>query len=554
MNKYDVIVIGGGLLGCFAARNLTRYNLKVALLEKREDLCTGISRANTAIVYSGCDTKPGSLKTALCVKASQDFSSLCADLGVRYSQCGSIMISFGPRGDEVLQWKLEQGTKNGVRDMEMLTGAQVLELEPNIAPNVRAGLFIPETGTVMPWEFCLAAAENAAKNGAEIKLNTEVTGVEYEHGWNKNRNRAKTAVKSEENAPGEFSDVSESEYIIKTNNGIFHTKAVVNCAGMSADGILELASTPVVRIIPTAGDYYVLDTKTAGHIKHVIFHEPEEKGKGLTLVPTVEGNILVGPTERSLTSESGGQSAVSRSRSSGNGEWGSEGSITGSEDEGSEASFYETSCEGLEQLRKFVSEVIPTLPMEQVISFFAAVRPNPYMQSQDESGNWVTDGRSVNDLCVIESETGAFISLVGIKTPGLTCSNELGMYVAEKIAARLNAGPNENFTPYRKAPVRAGELSDKQRHELIKANPKYGNIICRCQGISEGEIIDAIRRSPGAVTTDGIKRRTAADSGRCQGGFCIQRTIQILSDELGYSLDEVTKRGGESNILMGNTK
>ena len=504
MTKYDAIVIGGGLLGCFAARSLTRYNLKVALLEKCEDLCTGISRANTAIIYSGCDTKPGSLKTTLCVKASQDFKKLCGDLGVRYSQCGSIMISFGGRGDEVLQWKLKQGTENGVRGMELLTREQVLALEPNIAPNVSAGLLIPETGTVMPWELCLAAAENAVENGAEIFRSTEVTDIKV------------TTEKSGEDA----GEAQNAAYVIKTSGETFHARAIINCAGLDADSVLQLASPPTVRIVPTAGDYYILDTKAAGHIRHIIFHEPEEKGKGLTLVPTVDGNILVGPTERSI--------------------------------ENSE--YFETSREGLELLRLLVSQVIPTLPMEHVISSFGAVRPNPYMLRQDENSAWVISEKSVNDLCIIESDSGTFISLVGVKTPGLTCSNEIGRYVAEKISAQLGAAPNENFNPYRQPPLRPGEMGAEERCALIHKNPDYGKIICRCRGVSEGEIKNAIHRNPGAVTLDGIKRSTGTDTGRCQGGFCTQRIIEILAHELGCSPEEVTKRGGESNVLMRPTR
>jgi len=273
VESYDVIVIGGGLLGCFAARNLTRYHLKVALLEKREDLCTGISRANTAIIYSGCDTKPGTLKTSMCVRAAQGFPQLCDELGVRYSPCGSIMVSFGERGAEILRKKLKQGIENGVSGIKLLTREEVLELEPNIDGAVNSGLYVPDTGTVMPWELGLAAAENAVSNGADILLNTEVTGIERIP-----------------NSPQGFK--------IYTNKGTFFARYIINCAGMAADKVFGMLSAPSVRIVPTAGDYYILDTKTAGFIRHVIFHEPEEKGKGLTLVPTVDGNILVGPTER----------------------------------------------------------------------------------------------------------------------------------------------------------------------------------------------------------------------------------------------------------------
>jgi glycerol-3-phosphate dehydrogenase len=283
---------------------------------------------------------------------------------------------------------------------------------------------------------------------------------------------------------------------------------------MNADHILGLASAPTVKIVPTAGDYYILDTKAAGHIRHVIFHEPEIKSKGLTMVPTVEGNILVGPTDRPMAGE------------------------------------YETEKEGLDQISELVSEVIPSLPMDQIISYFGAVRPNPFIQLQNESGQWERQDRSVNDLCIVESDCGSMISLVGIKTPGLTCSNEIGEYVALKISSALEVGLNPSFNPKREAPLRVEELEPFELCELIRSRPEYGRIVCRCRGISEGEVVDAIRRSPGAVSLDGVKRRTGSDTGRCQGSFCSGRIIEILARELGVSVNEITKRGGESYLLL----
>ena len=476
MDKYDVIVIGGGLLGCFAARSLTRYNLNVALLERSSDLCTGISRANTAIVYSGCDTKPGTRKTDMCVRAAQNFPALCEGLSVRYSPCGSIMAAFGERANNVLQQKLDQGLQNGVRGIRLLSPREVLRLEPNLAPGVLSGLFVPDTGTVMPWELCFAAAENAAHNGAQIILNSEVTAISRTDGG----------------------------FCVRTGGGQFVTRAIVNCAGMNSDKILEMIADPIVRIAPSAGDYFVLDTKAQGHINHVIFHEPEEKGKGITFVPTVDGNILIGPTERPYS---------------------------GAPDEG-----WATSLDGLAQLRKLAAEIMPGLPMEHVIRSFGAFRPNP---------RYTSDDKSINDFCIIESAHEPFISLVGIKTPGLTCANELGLYVSDKIAAKLNAGPNPDFNPRRESPVRPNELSFESRVKLLRDNPDYARIICRCRGISEGEIIDAIRRGPpGAVTPDGIKRRVGAGSGRCQGSFCAQRVIEILARELECAPEDIITASG----------
>ena len=576
---YDVIVIGGGLLGCFAARNLARYDLKVALLEKREDVCLGVSRANTAIIYSGCDTKPGSVKTEMCVKASQGFNELCDELEVKYSNCGSIMISFGERGKKVLDKKLDQAIKNGVPGAKLLSREEVLALEPNIAPNVYAGLYVPGTGTVMPWELCIAAAENAAANCVRIFTNFEVTNiarcadgfiVETDSMYGDKAAAYGNAIgdlpekdNSEAAENTYYAEATKTAYAEATKTAL-RTRSVVNCAGLNADAVLEKAFDPVVRIVPDAGDYFVLDTKAQGFIKHVIFHEPEEKSKGLTLVPTVEGNILVGPTEREieLRVERGelrvgtGDAAELRVE---RGELG-----------------FETEIEGMELLRSLVREVVPSLPMEHVIRSFGAVRPNPFLvergegreesdarELREESGERRVEtgdaaelreesgdrgvktesavggssvrlsDRSVSDFCIVEAEGEAFISFVGVKTPGLTCANELGMYAANWVAGKLNAAPNHDFNPRRAAQMRLGDMSFEEREAIVRDNPDYGRIVCRCKGITEGEVLDAIRRQPGAVTLDGVKHRAGTGLGRCQGGFCTQRIVELLARELG---------------------
>lgn len=493
MEGYDVIVIGGGLLGCFALRALARYSLKIALLEAREDVCTGISRANTAIIYSGCDTKPGTLKSEMCVRAAQTFDELCSDLGVRYSPCGSLMISFGPNGEETLGRKLAQGIANGARGIKLLTRDEVLALEPNLSPNVTAGLYAPEAGTVIPWELGIAAVENAVANGAELLLNTPVLQLEK----------------------------TTDGYVIDTGGRVIHTRSILNCAGLSADDVLEKVSEPTVRIFPEAGDYYVLDTKTSGFIRHVIFHEPEEKGKGLTLVPTVDGNILLGPSKV---------------------------------DSGDKSDTFPTSAEGLEKLRTLVGEVIPTLPMAHVIRSFGAIRPNPFFVHRDpESGTLVREDKSISNFILHESDIAPnFLSLIGIKTPGLTCANELGLYAADRIVSILGGAPkNEAFSPNNPDSLHLSALTLDERAKLVQRDSAYGRIVCRCRGVTEGEIIDSIRRKPGAVTVDGVKRRTGACSGRCQGGFCAQRIIEILARELSVSPADIRKDRPGSYIIGG---
>ncbi len=493
MYTCDVIVIGGGLLGCFTARNLARYNLKTILLESREDLCTGISRANTAIVYSGCDTKPNTLKSRMCVKAAQNFGDLCDQLGVRYSQCGSIMVCFGPKGEEKLQKKLLQGLENGARGVKLLTREEVLKLEPNLGGNVRMGLFAPEAGTVIPWELGLAAAENAIHNGTDIRLNAKVNNIEK----------------------------TEDGYRVLAGAKEYRSRGIINCAGLSADEILEKVQKPTVRIFPNSGDYFVLDTKTEGFVRHVIFHESEERGKGLTLVPTLDGNIIVGPS-------------------------------TNTSDEKDD---FKTSGEGMDGLRALVEEVMPTLPMEHVIRSFGAIRPNPYYVHFDaESASYVPEEKSISSFIVVEAEESpTFLNFIGIKTPGLTCAEELGRYVSEKMADILGAEKNPEFESKRPASLRLIDLPFEERARLADENKAYGKIVCRCRKISEGEIIDSIRRNPGAVTVDGVKRRTGACSGRCQGSFCTRRIVEILARESEKQPDLVNKDGPGSYVIGGNT-
>lgn len=490
MYDFDVIVIGGGILGCFVARNLAKYRLKTAVLEAREDLCTGISRANTAIVYSGYDAKPGTLKSRMCVHAAQSFESLCAELEVRYKQCGSIMVCFGPKGEETLRKKLAQGLANGVRGLRLLDRDEILALEPKLCANVRLGLYAPEAGTVMPWELGMAAAENAVRNGVKIMLNTKITEIEKK----------------------------EDGYFVYSESTAFSARGVINCAGMYADEILEKVQKPSVRIFPDSGDYIILDTKAGGYIRHVVFYEPEERDKRLTLVPTVEGNVLIGSTKN----------------------------------QSDEKDIFKTAGVGLEKLKTIISEIVPALPMEHVIRSFGAIRPNPYYVSFDpESGLYVPTEKAIHSFSIIESkENPAFLSFIGIKTPGLTCANELGCYAADRMASMLGMEVNTEFHPKETAPVRLNDLSLKERANLIKDNSAYGKIVCRCRNISAGEIINSMHRHPGAVTVDGVKRRTGASSGRCQGSFCTQRIMELLAREQNISVDSVNKDGPGSDIIQ----
>lgn len=472
MERFDVAVVGGGLLGCFAARELSRRNLDIALLEAREDVCTGVSRANTAVVYPGYDHKPGTLKAEMTVRANASFERLCEELDVPFSRCGSLMLSFGPKSDAVLQKKLQQGQKNGVPGLRLLSADEAYRMEPAIAPGLSSALYAPTAGTVNPWQLGIAACENAVQNGAQLRLNTRVIAMRREN----------------------------SGYLLETDNGMLQVRAVVNCAGLAADRVQGLLFPPSVRIVKTAGDYLVLDKNSAGKPTHILQVEPEDREKGLTVVPTVEGSLLLGPTER--------ENALD----------------------------YATAESGLAWVRERAARLLPGLALDGTIRSYAAVRPNPQRQ----------DGSSIHSFC-IEHPAERFWSLIGIKTPGLTCARELGAFLAQQLADELAAEEYAGFVPMRRGIRKAHGLPFEERKALAERDPDYGEIVCFCEDVTKAEVLEAVRR--GAVTVDGVKRRVGTGMGRCQGARCEQKIAALIAEALGVPESAVRKDGPGSEIV-----
>ena len=435
MKQYDAVVIGGGILGCMTARNLRRWNITVLLLEKEDDVCKGITRANSAIVYAGYDNKPGSLKAELTVRGNANMESLCRELEVPFSRCGSLLVTYDPASVPKLERKLQNGIRSGVPGLRLLTGAEAEAMEPGLKKGVVAALYAPGTGTVNPWQLGIAAWENAVANGAGTLLNTEVLEIRKADGG----------------------------YVVKTGEDAFFCRMVFNCAGLSADRVQELLFEPSVRLEPDAAEYLVFD-RAAPKPERVIFHQAHSCGKGITAIPCVEGNLLISGIRRPMDVP------------------------------------FSTTVEGLRELHCAAKELLPDVQMEKVIRSFGAVRPNPHRSS----------GESLHDYC-IENPGPGFYSLIGIKTPGLTCANELGLLLAEKAARYLGAEKNGSFTPGRKA------ITEKDYE-----------IICLCEKISRAEIIEAIRR--GASTVDGVKRRIGSGMGRCQGSRCALKIEKLLEE------------------------
>lgn len=475
---YDVTVIGAGVVGCAIARELSRYEMSVCVLEKGEDLCSGTSKANSAIVHAGFDAKPGTNKAKYNVRGSQMMEQLCVDLDVPYRRNGSLVTCTADQDRKILDTLLEQGKENGVEGLSIVEGDVLKALEPNLADDVVCALFAKTGAIICPFTLTYALGENAAANGTEFRLETEVTGIEKK----------------------------DDGYLIKTAAGEeIESRIVVNAAGIYADEIHNMVSSDKLHITARRGEYFLLDKTVGNHVTHTVFQLPGRMGKGVLMTPTVHGNILVGPTAEDIEDKEGTN----------------------------------TTAEGMEHLTNTVSLSIKNAPLRNVITSFAGLRAHE-------------DGY---DFVIGEvSDAPGFFDAAGIESPGLSSAPAIGVDVAKMVADKLDASLKSDFAATRKGILDPSKLSMEERNALIKEKPAYGLIICRCESVSEGEILDAIRRPLGARSLDGVKRRTRAGMGLCQAGFCSPRVMEILERELGLAYTEVSKNGGRSQIVFGENK
>lgn len=474
---YDIIVIGAGVSGAAAARELSRYKAKICVVEKEEDVCCGTSKANSAIVHAGYDAVPGSLKAKLNVRGNRMMENLAKELDIPFKRNGSFVICTDEENLPALQELYERGRTNGVRDLRILSREEALAMEPNVTDDVCAALYAPTAGIVCPFELNIALAENAYINGVEFKFNTAVEDI----------------IKLAEG------------YELHTSKGIFRARYVVNAAGVYADDLHNMVSEKKIHITPRRGDYCLLDKAAGSHVGRTVFALPGKYGKGVLVTPTVHGNLLVGPTAIDVEDKEG----------------------------------INTEREGLEQVMEKAGLNVKNLPMRQVITSFAGLRAH-------EDGD---------DFIIGEAEDAkGFIDCAGIESPGIASCPAVGEMVAQMIRDKMGLEEKDNFISTRKGIQKPAALSKEERNALIREEPAYGNIICRCEMITEGEIIDAIKRPLGAKSLDGVKRRTRAGMGRCQSGFCSPRVMEILARECKMDMFDITKSGGRSQIVVGSNK
>ncbi|MCL1858617.1 MAG: NAD(P)/FAD-dependent oxidoreductase [Oscillospiraceae bacterium] len=480
---YDIAIIGAGVVGALTARELTKYNLKIALIEKESDVAMGTSKGNSAIVHAGFDAESGTLKAELNVRGCEMMQSACDDLGVHYNKNGSLVCAFDDKETEHLKKLKKRGEDNGVEGLEIISGDKKLfDLEPNLSREIKAALYAPTAGIVCPYFLTIAAAENAVLNGCDLFLNFTAGAI-----------------------------INRPQYLtIKSiDKREINARYIVNSAGLYSDEIALMCGDGEqikdFEIIPRKGEYMLMDKKAGAFVNSILFSVPSDKGKGILVSPTVDGNLIIGPN------------AVE-----------------------TEKDDVSTTIQGLKEIEDSAKKLVPSLNMRQVITSFAGVRSTP----------------KNHDFNIFQSKNiPEVLHLIGIESPGLASSPAIAEYAVDMLKDMgLNLTENINFNPKIIRRKSFNLMNNGERAEAIKKNKLYSKIICRCETVTEAEIVEFIHSLCPAATVDAIKRRTRAGMGRCQGGFCSPRVVEILSRELSIDMLNVTKKGEGSYILTGRTK
>lgn len=474
----DVVVIGAGIVGTAIARELSRYEVRTLVVEKEVDIaCGGATKANTSLIHPGEHNTPGSLMARLCVRGNSLWPNLASELDVPFKRIGCLVVALAEEEVPILYELKQRGEENRVPGLEVIEDRERLfEMEPNLNQGAVAALLAPGLGVTSPYEMAIALMENAASNGVNFLFGTKVEGIEVENSRTKG---------------------------VRTTKGDVRSEYVINAAGLYSDEISAMVGIERFTIHPRRGEYFIFDKELGGLVNHALFPIPTPLSKGVKVIPTVEGNLLVGPTAENIDGKTDAA----------------------------------TTADGLRKVMDGGIKLVPSLAMhiDKIIANYAGVRA---VVSTDDF--------------VIEAydEPKGFINAAGIDSPGLTAAPAIAEMVLELLRGEgLELREKKSWHPRRRSIDRSvRELSQDGVKELLASDSSYGHVVCRCEHVSEGEIIEAIRR--GAKTLDGVKYRTRAGMGRCQGGFCTPRVIKILARELGVLTEDVTKRGKDSKLLF----
>ena len=462
---YDTIIIGAGVVGCVAARALSRYKLNILVLEAQDDVACGASKANSGIIHAGYDCIPGTLKAKLNVEGTAMFPALAKELDFPFKINGSLVLCFHEEEHNHLEELYRRGQSNGVSGLKILTAEEAYKLEPNLAPGLHSALWAQGAGIVSPYEATIAFAENAAENGVEFLLEAAVTKL-----------------------------TAGQVFTAETEKGSFSADTVINAAGIESDTIHNFVAESKEAILPQRGQYYLLDNAYKDFVKCTLFPLPGPKGKGILIAPTTDGNILIGPNAEDM----------------------------------SEEALFEERCDtqttwmGLKEVIEKGGASVADLPIWGRITAFSGIR------TKHSSGDFI-----------VNEPVPGFINSLAIDSPGLSAAPAIGEMLAKMVSERLKPEANPSYNPKRVGIKRFSLLPFEEQAALIKENSDYGHIVCRCETVTEAEILEAIHRPLGARKLAAIKRRTRAQMGRCQGGFCSIKLGEILSRELGISEESI---------------
>lgn len=506
----DVLIVGGGITGCAAARELARWKLDVLLVEKGPDVAFGASRANGGVVHVGINFPKKSQKHHYNQIGNAMYQELSTQLDVPFEQKGQVMLCCRPWEQIPVFFLRLNGKRLGIPGVKYLKRSELLKVEPGVPEFMHGGMYMPIGGITSPHEMTIALAENAVKNGVKISLNTAVSGIQVEN---------------------------ETIVSVTTNRGTIYPKLVINAAGVYADEIAQMAGDRTFTIHPRRGTDIITDKK-AGYMVNTSmgkapfsilpYQESEIKGgvlgrlkylmgslknknhtKGVGLIHSAHGNMLFGPNavetpDREDTS---------------------------------------TRRDEVDDIIEMQQHLAENLKKSDIIAYFTGVRAPTY-----EEDFVVRKGVFTHNI----------LEAAGIQSPGVTAAPaiavDLAKWAVEYLGQTAKVEKNKAFDPLRKAPPRMAQLSEEEQDRLIKQNPDYGVIVCRCEQVSKGEILDALHSPLCVPTLDGIKRRLRPGMGRCQGGFCSPLITQLIADELGIPLSEVKKSTPMSTVVYGETK
>lgn len=473
---YDVAIVGAGVIGGMLCRELSKYKLSIALLEKENDVATAASRANSGIVHGGYDPVPGTLKAQLNAEGVELLFDAAAQLNVPIKRNGSMVCAFSPEEEPLIHELYEQGQQNNIPGLKILSGDEARAIEPNLSSAVTKVLHVTNAGIVCPYDLTIAAVGNAMDNGATLHRNFKVSAIEKE----------------------------EDLFTVTADSGEqVRAKYVVNCAGGYSDEIARLAGDDFFTVIPRAGEYMLLDKAEGSRVSHTLFQCPTAEGKGILVSPTVDGNLLVGPTAKVVPTPDS----------------------------------TDTTPAGLSEVERLAAKSVPSVNFRQVITSFSGVR------ASTKGGEFILKA---------SDKVSGLVHAGGIDSPGLTCCVSIARYLTNILQSiGLSLETKEDWNGNREDPHAFRKMSDEEKNDYIRRDPAYGKIVCRCETVTEGEILHAIRTNPPAWDIDSVKRRTRGGMGRCQGGFCGPYVMELIARELNIPLEQVTKFGGNSHMVIG---